>query len=301
MRSIVDHINDGTVTGKLVLTFALVLAATVIGTVTGGLWARRTSDPYRKYYVRKGVRYAFAVVAAIGVGIIWRPFAGQLGLVVGLISAGLAFALQGTISSFAGGVNIVSGSLFRVGDRVDLGGVSGDVINITPTRTTLMEVGSAQDSSAWIHGRQYTGRVVSVANAACFDAPVYNYSGNFDFVWEEVMLTIPYWDDWRAADAIMTEEAQAIDASTGAQQALEHMVERYPIANTEVRPQVFMVATDNYLELAARFVVPVREARAYNDRYTRRVLERFEAAGISIASTTSDITVLHRPTAPERD
>ena len=297
MNSIIDHISQGTVTGKFLLTLALVVTSTLLGSLGGGLWARRTSDPYRKFYIRKGLRYAFGVVAAIGVGIIWRPFAGQLGLVVGLISAGFAFALQGPIGSLAGGLNIMSGSVFRVGDRVELGGVSGDVINITPTRTTIMEIGSAQDGSAWIHGRQYTGRIVSVANGACFNDPVYNYSGNFDFVWEEVMLTIPYWDDWRRASAIMTEEAQSIDASADAQHALEQMGERFPIAHTDVQPQVFLKATDNYLELAARIVVPVREARMYNDRYTRRVLERFEQAGISIASTTSDITVLHRPTA----
>lgn len=296
MNSIIDHISNGTVTGKLVLTVALIAAATVIGTVTGGVWARRTGDIYRRFYIRKGVHYLFAIVAAIGVGIIWRPFAGQLGLVIGLISAGLALALQGPIGSVAGGINIMSGSIFRVGDRINLGGVSGDVIDITPTRTTIMEIGSSQDTTAWIHGRQYTGRIVSIANGAAFNEPIYNYSGNFDFVWEEITFTIPYWDNWRQADTIMTEEAIAIDSSEQAQRALEEMEARYPIARADVTPQVFMKATDNYLELAARFVVPVREARHYSNRYTRNVLNRFEQAGISVASTTSDVTVLYRPT-----
>lgn len=281
--------------GKLLITAALIVAATLLASLIGRIWTKRTKDQYARFYVRKGVRYGFAFLAILGAGIIWRPFAGQLGLVVGLASAGLAFALQGPINSLAGGLNIMSGSAFRVGDRIDFGGVSGDVINMTPTRTTLMEIGSSQDGASWIHGRQHTGRIVSIANGVAFTEPIFNYNANFEFTWEEVMIPVPYWDDWRMAATIMTEVAHNIASSIDAQQALGHMVDRFPIAPTDATPQVFVKATDNYLELAARFVVPVRRARGMNDRYTRAVLTRFEESGISVASTTSDITVLHRP------
>jgi len=301
MQNLIDDMSSATITGKLVLTGAIIALAVIVGTLSGRVWSRRTSDPYRSFYIRKGTHYASAAIAAIAVGIIWRPFAGQLGLMIGLISAGIALALQGPIGSFAGGVNIVSASVFRVGDRVQFGGVSGDVIDITPTRTTIMEIGSSVGDLSWVHGRQYTGRIVSVANNAAFNDPVYNYSATFDFTWEEVMLPIPYWGDWRQAAEIMTAEATAISATEVAQDRLVRMVERYPIARTEIEARVFMRATDNYIEMSARFVVPVRQARFHDHQFTRRVLERFEDAGISIASTTSDITVMHRPPSPAEE
>ncbi len=277
--------------GKLVTSLVMVLIAVVVG-AAGGRWsAARRDDQYRKYYARKIAHYVVAVIALIGLGILWRPFAGQLGLVLGLVTAGLAFAMQELIGAFAGWFNIVSGSIFRVGDRVQLGGVRGDVIDITPLRTKVMEIGSSIGDDTWVHGRQYTGRIVAISNKATFTEPVFNYSASFEFIWEEIALPVAYREDWRSAERIMTEEAVRVSSSKEAEQAIAEMVHRYPLARTEVEPRVFVRATDNYVELSARFVVPVRTARWVKDDLTRQILDRFEAAGIPVASPTQDVTV----------
>jgi small-conductance mechanosensitive channel len=82
-----------------------------------------------------------------------------------------------------------------------------------------------------------------------------------------------------------------VGATKEATQAIAHTVERYPLARTEVEPRVFIHATDDYLELAARFVVPVRRARWVKDELTRRVLDRLAVEGIPIASTTQSLTL----------
>ena len=284
-------VDNDSVGGKLVTTLVVSAAAVVLGAVFGRIFSRRISDRYRKYYARKIVHYVVAVVALIGLGIVWRPFAGQLGLVLGLTAAGLAFAMQELIGSVAGWFNILSGSIFRVGDRVQVGGVRGDVIDITPLRTKVMEIGSSVGDDTWVRGRQYTGRIVSISNKATFTEPVFNYSTSFEFIWEEIMIPIAYRDDWRQAERIMNEEAVRVSSSKQAEQAIAEMLHRYPVARTEVEPRVFVRATDNYVELAARFVVPVRTARWVKDDLTRRVLGRLERAGIAVASQTQDITV----------
>jgi small-conductance mechanosensitive channel len=63
-------------------------------------------------------------------------------VVIAAIAAGLVIALQDLISALAGWFNITVGGIFRVGDRVQLGGVRGDVIDVTPRRTNLMEIGA---------------------------------------------------------------------------------------------------------------------------------------------------------------
>lgn len=289
--------DNDSVTGKLATSAVIVAAATVLGVVAGRLLSRRVEDRYHKYHTRKIVHYVVVVVALIGLGILWRPFAGQLGLLLGLIAAGVVVALQGVISSVAGWFNIISGGIFRVGDRVQLGGVRGDVIDIQPLRTKLMEIGSNVGDDTWVKGRQYTGRIASVANSATFGEPVFNYSAAFDFLWEEVTIPIAYREDWRTAERILNEEVARISALEGAELAITEMVKRYPVARTEVEPRVFIRATDNYLELAARLVVPVRTARWATDSLTRRVLGRLEEAGIQVASATQDITV-RQPGAP---
>ena len=76
-----------------------------------------------------------------------------------------------------------------------------------------MEIGSSEDEASWVHGRQYPGRIVSVANGAAFTQPVYNYSATFGFTREEVTIPIAYRDNWKMADTIMLDEATQITAS----------------------------------------------------------------------------------------
>lgn len=83
------------------------------------------------------------MLALIAIGFVWRPFAGQLELVIGLLGAGTAFALQEVIGAVADWASIISGRIFWVGDRIEIGGARGDVIDITLLRTKLMEIGGA--------------------------------------------------------------------------------------------------------------------------------------------------------------
>ncbi len=204
--------------------------------------------------------------------------------------------MQEVIGALAGWVNIVSGRIFRVGDRIQMGGVQGDVIDLTPLRTKILEIGTATDDASWVKGRQHTGRIVAVSNKATFTDPVYNYSGVFEFIWEELTVPIAYRSDWRAAERILHQEAVRASGVEGAQEAMRAMTRRYPVPRAELEPRVFARATDNWMELSARFVVPVRTARSVKDAMTRRVWERLDAAGIQIASQTADVTL--RPAGP---
>lgn len=284
-------VDTESVGGRLATSAVVVLAAVGLSVASTWVVVRRIDDATARYYARKVTRVVVAVVALLVLGVVWRAFAGRLGVVLGFATAGVAFAMQEVIGALAGWVNIVSGRIFGVGDRIQMAGVRGDVIDITPLRTKVMEMGSAQDEEMWVQGRQYTGRIVAISNKKTFTEPVFNYSGVFEFIWDELTLPVPYDADREAAERILREEVERISASAGAQAAIDAMTDRYPIARSDVEPRVFVRATDSWQELAARFVLPVRSARRVKDDVTRRVLERFAEAGIPIASSTQDLTV----------
>ncbi len=277
--------------GRLVTTAVLLAVALPLAALLGRLVARRAEDAYSRYYLRKGARYLVFGLVLVALAVVWRPFAGRVGVVLGLAAAGVAFAMQEVIGALAGWVSILTGRQFRVGDRVQMGGVRGDVLDITPLRTTILEIGSGRDDGSWVRGRQYTGRTVSVSNKAVFSGPVYNSSAVFDYLWEELTVPVPYDADWRLAERVLREEAERALASAGAQRAIETARQRYPVGRAEVEPRVFVRATDNWVELSARFVVPVRAARSVKDQMTRRVLARFTDEHIEVASATQDVTV----------
>ncbi len=284
-------VDNSTVTGRLVTSIVIVALGLICATLVRLLVARRSDDAYTSYHLRKVVGYVLFVLVLIALAVVWRPFAGRIGVVLGFMAAGVAFAMQETIGAIAGWFNIVSGRIFRVGDRIEMGGVKGDVIDITPLRTKVLEMGAADQEGSWVGGRQHTGRIVALSNKLTFTEPVYNYSAAFEFIWEELTIPVPHASDWKTAERIMLQEAEAISRSEGAADALRAMSQRYPVPVTELVPRVFVRATDNWMELAVRFIVPVRTARSVKDTLTRRIWERLEAASIPVASQTVDATI----------
>lgn len=130
-----------------------------------------------------------------------------------LVTAGLAFALQRVITAVAGYFAILRGGTFNVGDRIVMGGVRRDVIALDFMQTTIMEMSQPPlvqnaDPATWVWARQYTGRIVTVSNAEIFDEPVYNYTRDFSFLFEEITPPIKYDADRSRAEAILLEVAQ---------------------------------------------------------------------------------------------
>ncbi|MEZ5260224.1 MAG: hypothetical protein R2755_00250 [Acidimicrobiales bacterium] len=119
----------------------------------------------------------------------------------------------------------------------------------------------------------------------------FNYSAIFEFIWEELSVPVAHDEDWRAARDFLAEEARRASSTVGAEEAINEMARRYPIARADVEPRVHTRATDNWVELSARFVVPVRSARRAKDEMTERVLARLQEAQIPIASTTAEVTL----------
>ena len=94
-----------------------------------------------------------------------------------------------------------------------MGGVRGDVVALGFFQTTIMEMGQppavqSADPAVWVQSRQFTGRIVTVANSKIFDEPVYNYTREFPFIWEEMRLPIAYRDDRARAEQILLEAAR---------------------------------------------------------------------------------------------
>lgn len=161
---------------------------------------------------------------------IWFDDPTRLATALGLVSAGLVFALQKVITAIAGYFVILRGSNFTVGDRITMGGVRGDVVALSFIQTTIMEMGQppavqAAQPPVWVHSRQYTGRVVTVSNARIFDEPVYNYTRDFPYLWEEITIPISYTDDRHRAEEILLAAARrhTVEISAMGEQAFETM------------------------------------------------------------------------------
>ena len=287
---------------KLLLTIAIIVAGLLIGWAARRLLrlaTRGVRNERVRFWSRQAVSIAVALLLVIAVLSIWFDDPTRLATAIGLVAAGLAFALQRVITAIAGYGIILRGKTFNVGDRIVMGGVRGDVIGLSFMQTKIMEMGQpppvdGAEPPIWVHSRQYTGRIVTVSNDKVFDEPVYNYTYHFPYVWEEMRLPVRYQDDRHEAETILLEAARrhGVKREQLSGRELETLTRRYDLPVGEIEPRVFWRLTDNWLELAVRFLSPDHGTRDLKDKMAREILTRLDEAGIGIASATYEITAV---------
>ena len=162
---------------KLILTVLILLGQNILHRLLTFILNQRINEDSAYYYtVRKVTSFVINILAVLLVLGIWIERLGDLTVALGILAAGLAFALSEVIGSFAGWLTIMSGRPFSVGDRIETSNIRGDVVDVGILRTTLMEIGN------WLQGDHNTGRIVTVSNAFIFKEPLYNYSAYLHFI-----------------------------------------------------------------------------------------------------------------------
>ncbi|HEX2220471.1 MAG TPA: mechanosensitive ion channel domain-containing protein [Gemmatimonadales bacterium] len=287
---------------KLLLSLAVVLALTLI--IRGLERLARAVLPgerhvHTRFWWRQTIRLVAAALGLLLLLSVWFDDPRRLTTAAGLVTAGLAIALQRVVTAFAAYFIILRGRLFQVGDRIVMGGVRGDVIGLGFLRTTIMEMGQPppvqkDEPAIWVEARQYSGRIVTVTNDRIFEEPVYNYTRDFPYLWEELRLPVPYTADRATAERVLLEAARrhTVQLSELSAEALQELRRRYYLDSADLDPRVYWRLTDNWLELSVRFVTRERGVRAVKDAISREVLAGLEAAGIPVASATFEVTGL---------
>jgi small-conductance mechanosensitive channel len=269
---------------KIVIAIAGFIVIRIIVALLTRSMGRYAKDSQTRYRARKVVVLISYLVILLFLGIVFKDRLGGLAIAFGVAGAGVAFALQEVIVSLAGWVAIVFGRFFVTGDRIQLGGIKGDVIDIGLLRTTLMECGE------WIKADLYTGRIVRVANSFVFKEPVFNYSGDFPFLWDEITVPVTYTSDYRQAREILEGIIHEVIAeySAYAKRAWKDVVKKYMVDTAMIDPVVTLALTDNWIEFTVRYITDYKLRRATRNHVFSLILERFAATEgkVEIASGT---------------
>jgi small-conductance mechanosensitive channel len=262
------------------LVLRLGIFAVMIGLVflIGEIW-RRASFRYVRDARR---RYQFLLLRRIMVWvtvivIVILTFASQLGSAVtfaGLITAGIAVAMQNVITSIVGYFFLIGKYGLKVGDRVQIGAVTGEVVDIGLVRTHLMELGGPADS-------QPTGRIVAFSNSVVFQAGpgIFKQIPGTSFIWHELKLTLASETDYHQAKQRILE---AVEAALGSYReniaAQGRMLERSltTVSPAELKPKVRLHYTPSGIDAVIRFPVEIGKASEIDDHMMRELLAAFD-------------------------
>jgi len=295
MDTLRSWLADPRVVQLITVVVGLVLVVIVVRLINRsfGRWVR---DSEARYRARKGVTFLGYLTAFLVIIAVYGHNLGGLTVTLGVAGAGIAFALQEVIASFAGWFAISMAGFYRTGDRVQLGGIKGDVIDIGVLRTTLMEVGE------WVQADLYSGRVVRIANSFVFKEPVFNYSAEFPCLWDELRFPVKYGSDWREARALLERVAEEVvgEYTRQARVAWQGITRAFMVEDASVEPLVTMRATDNWIEYTLRYVTDYKSRRLTNDRLFTRIVEEVDASAGRVAIASATLQLVDPPTVDVR-
>ena len=254
-------------------------------------------DTPAAFWTRQFISIAALVVTVLLLASIWFDDPAKATTVLGLFTAGLAFALQRVVTSVAGYLLILRGGMFNVGDRIKMGGVRGDVIRIGFIQTTIMEMGQPpaeqSESPACGSRRVSTVGASSASRTRRFSTSRSTTTRAISRI-SGKRCTSPFHSRRIAPgpsrSCAMPRTATRSKTSEVAAEAMRELQRRYFMKGAGIEPRVYLRITDNWIELAVRFVTDLEGVREVKDRMSREIMSNLDAAGIEIASSTYEIT-----------
>ena len=231
----------------------------------------------------------------LGTGIAVSVLAGDIRAMlgsVGLVGLALSWALQTPIESFTGWLLNSFQAYYRVGDRIQVGDVFGDVYDIDFLSTTVWELGGLERPGA-VHAEQPTGRLITFPNSEVLTGTVVNLTRDFPYVWDELVVPVANESDLRyALDLLRRLALEVVGADmAGPARAYEALLRQARLEGDVADvPEVFVSLSESWTNISIRYLVHARQRRKWKSLLAERVMVELNQP----AHTGSIIPVLPR-------
>jgi small-conductance mechanosensitive channel len=256
---------------------------------------RRFGQADLRYRVRKLIAFSGYAAILLFVSILFEDRLGRLSFAIGVAGAGVAVALQDVLASIAGAFSIGFSKLYAIGDRIQIGDIRGDVIDIGLLRTTLLETGN------WVSKDMYNGRVVRIPNSTVLKGTVFNYSQGFRFVWDEIKTVFTTTSDCQLAREMLLRVAKESigEYLLEAQASWRSISENFRSENPPLEPTVALAVNAASLEFTVDYVVDYTKRTAMKDRLFTKIVQEVANSNGRLEWASSGVTVANQPAAPD--
>ncbi len=231
----------------------------------------RLNDTTRHYRARQVVTYVASFFIVMGLARIWMSGFGSIATFMGLVGAGLAVAMHDTVANMTGWAFILARRPFNVGDRVEIDGTKGDVIDIRLFQFSLLEIGN------WVDADQSTGRIVHVPNGLVLREKLANFSKGFEYIWHEVPILLTFESDWEKAKALVEKivAGDTYKVVDDAERQIRQTASKYMIYYGKLTPIVYTSVRDSGILLTVRYLTPTKVRRITEQHLWESILRAF--------------------------
>ena len=277
-------------TGVIKLSVALV-AILLLVRFAQMLASNKIADKELRFRTRKGfslVGYLLALLAAI---VIFSNQLSNLPVLLGLLGVGVGFALREFIQSLFGWLVISFGGMYKIGDRIRMGGVMGDVMDIGPLTTNVMECGD------WVNSDLYNGRMAHLPNNLVLREPVLNYTSDLPFLWDEIVVPVRSDSDHRLARKIIEQAGRDVQRQMvgTAHELWDNFVRHHHADEASLEPVVTLSFDANWIEFTLRYVVDYRSRRSTKSKLFSAILDAFAATEGKVRIAAPKVQLIDTP------
>jgi small-conductance mechanosensitive channel len=274
-QEVADVITD--IAGQALVILAVLAVLLILRTLIVRYTVRSFEDPTIWYRVRKVANWTvFGLFLVSAVFIFTLEGAGLASIVtyLGILSAGVAVALSDLLRNLAGFIYVTARRPFKVGDRIEIDGHAGDVVDLRAFRFSLLEIRN------WVEADQSTGRIIHIPCGKVLSEPIANFGAGFQWIWHEVPVLLTFESDWHRGvevlERVLAEESPDV-RSREAAEAIRRASKEYLLSFTHLTPTVYLNVKDSGIELTGRVLCDVRSRRGVTHRIWSALLTEFEA------------------------
>ncbi len=245
------------------------------------------------FLARRLGRYATALLISVVVALYLLDDLRVIATTLGLVSAAVVISLQDVCASFCGWFVIMIGQKFTIGDRLEIDGVRGDVLDIQLLRTTLLELNN------WLGVDQPTGRVIIVPNNFIFKTKVFSFTHGHPFIWGKIEVTVTYGTPTASATALFQKvlDEETREDFAEARRVSAEMERRYGVEDADYRPKIYTRIADSGVTFSLIYVSHYRNTSSTRNRINRRLISELEThPHIQLAYNTLNVLANVAPT-----
>lgn len=265
-----------------ILTLLLVAAVILLRTVLVRAILRQDfADNVSRRRLAVNVRNTLLFLLIVGLVGIWAQEVQNFALSVVAFAAATVVATRELINCAMGSFFRTGTNAFSVGDRIEIDGRRGEVIDLTLWSTTILEIGPANTA------HPYTGRTVVIPSSILLAHPVVNESFMKPFVIHTISIPMTVADDWQAAEKALLSaaEAQCAEYLAEAREKMKRIERTHALDSPSVEPRVSLqIPEAGKLNLVLRVPVPVRRRGRVEQEIVRRFLREFPIADGELAA-----------------
>lgn len=248
-----DHI----IIRNIFYTLAIVVIFYGVNRYTVHRILKKEQDAVKVFTAKKVAKSLFGVLFVIILLVIWYDSKDNILAFFGLFTAGMAIAMKDIIINMIGALYIMWAAPFKIGDRIEIAGQIGDVIDVRAMEFSMLEVGNR------ISGEQSTGRILHIPNMYVFNHALANYEKGFKFIWNELCIPLDQKSDWEKAKtfiyALLEEHTKPIIEDAKAE--IDEAGKNYLIYYNNLTPMIYTEVKEQQIILSIRYLCEPRKLR----------------------------------------